>query len=115
MKTRQKPAAGPLYAWKLVRQRKDGTLGPLFINRRQRLPVGVWLEAEPHETPGYAFRPGWHATHRPVAPHLSKRGRVWVRVQLRRALVHRRPRSQGGVWWVAGAMKILWVEKEVSF
>jgi hypothetical protein len=52
-------------AYKLFRVRKDGTLGPLFINRPQRVPVGKALVAEDHPTKGFAFRPGWHvcATH----------------------------------------------------
>lgn len=44
--------------YKLLRLRKDGTLGPLFINARMRIPVGKWLKAESHPTKGYALRPG---------------------------------------------------------
>ena len=98
-------------AWKLLRVRKDGSLGPLFINRRQRLPVGKWLNAEEHPTRGFAFRPGWHCCQRKLAPHLSKRGRVWARVEIAGARTHRKPESQGGVWYTAGAMKILRVER----
>ena len=32
--------------WKLFRQRKDGTIGPLFINARLRIESGRWMEAE---------------------------------------------------------------------
>lgn len=46
-----------MIGYKLFRQRKDGTLGPLFINRRQRLEVGKTYEAEEHRTKGFAFRP----------------------------------------------------------
>jgi hypothetical protein len=92
--------------YKLLRKRKDGTLGPLFINRAQRIPFGVWLKAKPHRTPGYAFRPGWHATVRPVAPHLSLKGRVWCRVRLRGVTEYIRPKAQGGTWLLAKQMKI---------
>ena len=47
-------------AWKLFSLKKDGSIGPLFINKKQRLTPGVWYEAEEHKTKGFAFRPGWH-------------------------------------------------------
>ena len=62
-------------AYKLLRVRRDLTLGPLFINRTQVIPIGVWLPAEDHPTVGYAHRPGWHAAPNPIAPHLSTKGR----------------------------------------
>lgn len=72
-----------MIGYKLFRQRRDGTLGPLFINRSQVVPVGEWLCAEAHPTKGFAFRPGWHATLVPVAPHLRQGGdRVWAKVEL---------------------------------
>ena len=43
-------------AYKLFKLRADGTLGPLFINRQQVVPIGEWLEAETHPTQGYAVR-----------------------------------------------------------
>ncbi len=90
-------------AFKLLRQRKDGTLGPLFINARQRIPLGEWLLAEDHPTKGFAHRPGWHCTTTPEAPHLSMKGRVWCRVQLGGTVTeHQRPESQGGMWLLAG-------------
>jgi len=49
-------------AYKLLKLRKDGSLGPLFINRKQKIPIGKWLTAECHPTKGYALRPGWHTT-----------------------------------------------------
>ena len=58
-------ATKKITAYKLFRVRKDGTLGPLFINRRQVVPIGEWLTAEEHRTKGFAFRPGWHCTARP--------------------------------------------------
>ena len=93
--------------WKLFRRRKDGTLGPLFINRKLRVPVGEWLNAEAHRTPGYAFRPGWHATLRPIAPHLRTTGdRVWCRVSLRDTEFYDRPESQGGTWVLAQRLRV---------
>ncbi len=93
-------------AYKLLRLRKDGTLGPLFINRRLRIPIGETLRAESHRTPGYAFRPGWHCTSSPHAPHLSNKGRVWCEVEIFDYKLFQRPRSQGGLWYIAQRMKI---------
>lgn len=94
-------------AYKLFRLRKDGTLGPLFINARLRVPVGEWMPAEDHPTKGFAHRPGWHATLEPVAPHLSEKGRVWCEVTLG-GTVRRfeRPESQGGTWVLADALRV---------
>jgi len=50
-----------MIAWKLVRVRRDGTLGPLFINRRLVMRPRRWMRAECHPTAGYAVRLGWHA------------------------------------------------------
>lgn len=96
-----------MIAYKLFRQRKDGTLGPLFINAAQRVPVGVWLPAEEHRRKGFAFRPGWHCTQEPVAPHLSERGRVWCRVEVKNFERYQRPESQGGTWILAQHIKVL--------
>lgn len=94
--------------WKLFRLRKDGTLGPLFINRRQVVPVGEWLPAEDHETKGYAHRPGWHATGAPIAPHLRQGGdRVWCQVELADYTPMCRPASQGGAWVLAKWMRVV--------
>ena len=93
-------------AWKLLRVRKDGTLGPLFIDRKLVVPIGHWLKAKAVRTKGFAFRPGFHACSKPVAPHLSKRGRVWCEVSLRNATEHPRPESQGGLWYTAKEMKV---------
>jgi hypothetical protein len=94
-------------AYKLLRLRKDGSLGPLFINQRQRIPVGVWLNAEAHPTKGFAFRPGWHCTHAPVAPHLSSKGRVWCEVLIQKFKEVKRQAAQGGLWFLAGRMKLI--------
>ena len=94
--------------YKLFRKRKDGTYGPLFINRKQRLEIGTQYAAEDHPTKGYAHRPGWHICHEPVAPHLSKKGRVWCVVVFNwDAKAHTRPESQVGLWYTADYMTIL--------
>lgn len=97
-----------MIGYKLFRLRQDGTLGPLFINCRQRIHVGDWLKAEEHRTKGFAFRPGWHVCSKKSAPHLSKRGRVWCRVDMMgEVIAHKRPRSQGGLWYTAQWMRVL--------
>ena len=97
-----------MIAYKLFRVRKDGSLGPLFIWRRGRILVGRWLRAMPHRTPGYAFRPGWHCCSKPVAPHLSKKGRRWYTVEIGGHFEeHPRPQSQGGMWYVARFIKVI--------
>jgi len=94
-------------AYKLLRKRKDGTLGPLFINAKQRIPVDEWLEAESHPTKGYAYRPFWHVTFEPVAPHLSTEGRVWCEVEIEDFTQFDRPQSQGGTWGLSSRMKVI--------
>lgn len=94
-------------AYKLMRLRKDGTLGPLFINSRQVVPVGEWLPAEQHETKGFAYRPGWHCCFKPVAPHLSEKGRVWVEVEVEGCTTYARPESQGGAWVLAERLRVV--------
>jgi len=97
-----------------MRLRRDGSLGPLFINTCQRIVLGEWLAAECHPTPGFAVRFGWHATPRPYAPHLSTKGRVWVRVEVGDVEEFRRPECQGGVWWLARWMRALEIVNETS-
>ena len=93
-------------AYKLLRVRRDGTLGLLFINRKQVIPVNQWLEAKPGCTDGFAFRPGWHACSKKLDPHLSKRGFVWCQVLLHDVREPYRPEAQGGLWYTAGWMRI---------
>jgi len=96
-----------MIGYKLFRLRKDGTLGPLFINRTQKLVVGGEYLAEDHPTEGYAHRPGWHICAQPVAPHLSETGRVWAKVKFSHFKRHLRPEKQGGLWFTANKMKIM--------
>jgi hypothetical protein len=93
--------------YKLVRQRKDGSLGPLFINARLRIPMNTWMEAEEHPTKGFAYRPGWHCCFKPVAPHLSEKNRVWVECEAQDYCTYARPESQGGCWILAKRIKVL--------
>ena len=99
-------------AFKLLHQRKDGSLGPLFINASQRIPLFVWLEAENHPTKGFAERPGWHCCLAMKAPHLKMRlksgqKRVWCLVELAgKVTSYHRPRNQGGMWLLAERMKV---------
>ena len=92
--------------YKLLKLRKNGTLGPLFINARQVIPIGQWLPAEDHPTKGYQHRPGWHAAPAPFAPHLSPKGRVWCAVSLRGVQKIKRPAVQGGWWYLAKEMRV---------
>ena len=97
--------------YKLFKQRKDGSLGPLFINAKQRIPTQTWVEAEDHPTKGFAHRPGWHLCHYPVAPHLkpttTTQKRVWVKVEYEDSQEIPRPASQGGNWILAKRIKVL--------
>ena len=94
-------------AYKLLKLRNDGTMGPLFINQSQRIPIGEWLEAEDHYRKGYAHRPGWHACKDLVAPHLKMRGRVWCEVMIKDFEELDRPESQGTKWFLAKKMKVV--------
>ena len=100
--------------YKLVRLRKNGTLASLFINRSATLPIGQWLDAEDHKTDGYAHRVGWHLLYKPEAPHLSKKGRVWVLCEAEDVETFTRPESQGGRWALAQRIKILKILEEVA-
>lgn len=96
-----------MIAFKLFRQRKDGSLGPLFINRKQKLYVGETYNAECHVTKGYAVRPGWHCCKEQSAPHLSKKDRVWCKVRIKNYTKHIRPEAQGGIWFTADQLTII--------
>ena len=100
-----------MIAYKLVRV-KRGKLFPLFINKSHELPIGEWLQAEAHRTKGFAYRPGWHCTLKPEAPHLkmnlaSGEKRVWVKLEIgENYRTYSRPESQGGTWILADKIKI---------
>jgi len=96
-----------MIGYKLFRLRKDGSLGPLFINRKQKLYVGETYLAEDHKTKGYAHRPGWHLCAEPIAPHLSKKDRVWCEVYFLDYTEHLRSEKQGSMWYTANLINIL--------
>ena len=96
-----------MIAYKLLNKRKDGTYGPLFINRKQKLLLSEWYPAEDHPTKGYAHRPGWHCCEKPIAPHLSEKNRVWCEVDIENYEVIHRPESQGNIWFIAKHMMIV--------
>ena len=98
-----------MIAYKLFKVRANGTIGPLFINARQVVPVGVWLDAEAHETKGFAYRPGWHCTFTPEAPHLKTDTpkRAWFKVEIEDFTTYARPESQGGSWVLANRLRVL--------
>jgi len=97
-----------MVGYKLLSRRKDGTIGPLFIDKRLVLPIGEWMDAKKgiHKK-GYAYRPGWHVLARPEAPHLSKRNRVWAKVEFEDYQEFTRPAAQGGLWYLAQHMRIV--------
>ena len=99
-----------MIGYKLFKQRKDGSLGPLFINARQRVPVGEWLDAEDVPTKGFAHRPGWHLGIEQKADHLSTKGRVWAKCEVdvnAGWYEFKRPKHQGGAWIIANRIKVL--------
>jgi len=95
------------YSYKLFRVLKSGDITSLFINKTERLKRGVWLEAREFPTAGYKFRPFWHCTAQPEAPHLSEKGRVWLKVEMRDFEIFERPEHQGGKWFLAKRIKII--------
>lgn len=99
-------------AYKLVRLKKDGTLGSLFINRKETMPIGKWLKAVEYPTKGFAVRKGWHCTLEKNAPHLKMslangEQRVWIEAEVENYTTYDRPESQGGTWVLADKMKII--------
>lgn len=102
-----------MIVFKLFKIRKDGSLGPLFINARKRIAVGEWMQAEDHPTAGFAHRPGWHCTFAPEAPHLAKNPkagcrRVWARCEIAgNTRVYDRPKLQGGSWILAERLRVV--------
>ena len=94
-------------AYKLLRKRKNGTLAPLFINKKLVIKLNEWMQAESHPTKGYSLRPFWHCTHKPEAKHLSTKGRVWCKVEIEDFTEMMRPATQGGKWYLANRIRII--------
>lgn len=92
-------------AYKLFNRGKDGNLYPLYVNNKEPVPVGQWLEAKsgPMVSGGkvksklgpLAYRPGWHSGDLPVAHHIGGKsdpkaskpdyrpeGQVWAEVEV---------------------------------
>jgi len=101
-----------MIAYKLVRQLKDGRLTSLFINKSRPIEFGRWVKSECFPTKGFAVRQGWHCTAKPEAPHLSKKGRVWLKVDIKGVEKFMRPESQGGLWYLANEIKFLGIFKD---
>lgn len=98
--------------FKLFKVRKDGSIGSLFMNAKRKLPVGEWIAAGNHHRKGFALRPAWHATDKPVAPHLkpelsSGEVRKWFVVEIANFEELVRPEIQGGKWYLAQQIKII--------
>jgi hypothetical protein len=93
--------------YKLFRVLKNGEISSLFINKTTRLPIGEWLEAQSFPTNGYKYRPYWHCTRAPKAPHLSEKNRAWYAVEIEDFTEQKRPENQGGIWYLANRLKIL--------
>jgi len=96
-----------MIAYKLVRKLKSGKLTPLFINKQQGIELDKWYESECHPTKGFKVRQGWHCTSTPNAPHLTNKGRVWLKVEIEDVTEHQRPQSQGGLWYTADKIRFL--------
>lgn len=95
------------FSYKLFRVLKSGEITSLFINKTERLKKGEWLEAKSYPTDGYKLRPFWHCTANPIAPHLTEKGRVWLKVEMEDFEEFNRPAFQGGKWFLAKRIKIL--------
>lgn len=102
-----------MIAYKLMKLRKNGTLGSLFINAKAVIPTGKWLRAKGYPTKGFSYRKGWHCTFQPKAPHLTMKGRVWTKVEMKDYTPYVRPESQGDLWFTAQSMKIIEVISNV--
>ena len=97
-----------MICYKLMNLRRNGTLGPLFINRRQVLRIGETHTAELHPTSGYKERKGWHCMAKKSAPHLlTGSPRVWVQVLITDYTVLDRHKGLGGKWYIANKMTLL--------
>jgi len=61
--------------------RKGGSLFPLFVNAKDKIPIGKWIEADvgsllasgkvKSKIGALAFRPGWHSGNMPIATHIG--------------------------------------------
>lgn len=68
-------------AYKMCREYKDGTFGPMFVGTEERFSIGVWVKArmnfrrkmdKVYSRLGWLkFRPGLHFAEYPYAPHIG--------------------------------------------
>ena len=99
-------------AYKLFRIKKCGDITSLFINKTRPLKVGEWMDAEPHLTNGYTFRPYWHCVgNMDKVKHLSTKNRKWFEVEIEDYETLLRSEHMGGLWYLAKRIKII---KEVE-
>lgn len=96
-----------MIVYKLFRKKKNGDITSLFINKSVSLPINEWMTAKRIPTKGFAIRPGWHTMEKMKAPHLSKKNRVWYKVEIENFDEIIRPESQGGKWFLAKNMRIV--------
>ena len=67
--------------YKQFRIDKNGNLHPLYVLSNETIPVGVWVKAKAgtrtdsgkviSKLGGLAYRPGWHLSEIPYAPHIG--------------------------------------------
>lgn len=96
-----------MIAYKLLRVLKNGDVTSLFINKKERLNLNVWLTAKEYKTKGYKVRKGWHCLKQPIAPHLSMKNRAWYIVEVDNYQIFKRPENQGGEWVLGEKIKII--------
>lgn len=96
-----------MVAYKLFRVLKDGSISSLFINKKERYQINVWMTSQDIPTKGFKRRAGWHSLCRPHAPHLSNKGRAWFEVDIKDFSTEKRPPSQGGNWFLSKQIKII--------
>lgn len=109
----------PIIGYKLFKLRKDGSLGPLFIDAKLHIPIGEWLEARTDLKPPkttWKVRPGWHVCQQPVAPHLNSKlaKRVWAKVEIEEVEELPRPERLGGNWQLARRIKVLGILEPIQ-
>lgn len=93
-------------AYKLFKLRKNGQISSLFINSKVIIPLNTWIKSRCYPTNGFAVRAGWHCTHKPIAPHLSMKNRVWAEVEIKDVKKIQRPQKQGGLWYLSKWIKV---------
>lgn len=96
-----------MVAYKLFKKRKNGSYGSIFIDKKKELKLDEWYDAELHETKGFLPRLGYHCLPTANVPHLSTKGRVWLKVEIKDYEILNRPASQGGKWLIAKKIKLL--------